>query len=313
MASKELKPFRPMLAIAPKTEEEWARVSFPSYLSPKYDGVRATALHGQLQARSNMPFGNRSIDDYFKAEDIMNFDGEMIVGDPNHKDVFRKTQSAISEVFGTPKFQFYVFDYIDPVLKFSERLAKLRLIFGVSRGPSPKVPNCILVPQMLVHSAEEAIEITSKLIANGYEGGMLKKTDGLYKFGRSTLRSGECNKIKGFVDADAIIIGMEEMETNTNALGISALGYAKRSSAKAGMVKAGTMGKLLCRDPTGQWKDFAIGGGPGLTAQLRQWYWGNREALIAMQAVVEFKYQPVGSFERPRLPGLLRMKTYVRF
>ena len=118
-----------------------------------------------------------------------------------------------------------------------------------------------------------------RCLMEGHEGCMLRRLDGPYKHGRSTLKEQTLIKMKPVEDAEAIIIGFEEMLTNTNLLERNNLGHAKRGKSQAGMIPAGTLGKFLVRGVGGIFdnKEFAIGTGRGLTHELRSIVWKNRE------------------------------------
>ena len=86
---------------------------------------------------------------------------------------------------------------------------------------------------------------------------------------------------------------------NTNTLEEDNLGFAKRSSAKAGKVPKNTLGAFVCL-----WKktiQFEIGTGIGLTADLRKEIWDNREKYLG--SLVTFSYQGVGPNGKPRFPS----------
>src|SRR5437899_138139 len=90
----------------------------------------------------------------------------------------------------------------------------------------------------------------------GFEGVMLRKPDGPYKFGRSTVREGYLMKVKRFTQEEAVVVGYEEQETNLNEATKDALGHTKRSSHKAGKRPAGVLGALRVSNGHGE---FSIG------------------------------------------------------
>ena len=109
-------------------------------------------------------------------------------------------------------------------------------------------------------------------------------------------------KFKFFVDSEFEIVAVHEQMENTNTLEKDELGYAKRSSAKEGMVGKDTFGSFTCVTTDG--KHFNVGTGVGLTQELRQSIWNNKENYIGKLAKV--KYMDVGSKDGvPRLPILL--------
>ena len=97
-------------------------------------------------------------------------------------------------------------------------------------------------------------------------------------------------KLKPQQDAEAKVIGFEELMHNANEAETSNLGLTKRSSAKAGQVPMNTLGAIVV-DWEG--KPLRIGIFKGFTkAQLHQ-IWLKREDYMGQRA--KFKYWEIGS------------------
>jgi DNA ligase-1 len=127
---------------------------------------------------------------------------------------------------------------------------------------------------------------------------MVRDPRGPYKHGRSTPKEGWLLKVKRFVDAEAVVIGVVEQEHNVNEATRDALGRAKRSSAKAGKRKTGMLGALLVRDvKTGV--EFAIGSGFDEAARRELWL------THVVGRLVKYKSQPSGAKVAPRFPVFL--------
>jgi DNA ligase-1 len=204
---------------------------------------------------------------------------------------------------GAPRFEFHVFDYAaDPSKPYLERVGDLDMqILGLQMESDRHDWLRPLVPSP-IRSVEELVRYEEWCLDEGYEGVMIRSACGPYKFGRSTAREGYLLKLKRFEDAEAVVIGTEELLRNGNEQERDALGHAKRSKAKAGMVPGGTLGKLLVRRADGV--EFAIGS--GFTAAQRAELWARRDALAG--ALVKFKHQPHGAQEAPRLPIFLGLR-----
>jgi DNA ligase-1 len=156
-------------------------------------------------------------------------------------------------------------------------------------------------------------------LRQGYEGICVRDPSGAYKQGRSTLREGGLVAIKRFVDAEAVVLSVDEQQENTNEKTTDALGHSKRSSSKAGKVGKDTLGGFTvvmlprCRchglilpgspalKPCAH--SFNIGTGVGLTDVLRAALWDKRKTLIGK--IVKFRYQKIGTMVAPRQPIFL--------
>jgi DNA ligase-1 len=154
----------------------------------------------------------------------------------------------------------------------------------------------------IVNNLEELIALEEKFVNEGFEGLMLRKLDSVYKCGRGTLRAMDLVKVKRFEDAEAIIIGYEEQMENTNEAEKDNFGRTKRSSAKAGLVGKGTLGRWNVRGIGKKWDgvEFGLGTAKGVTQERRQEWWNNREKLVGK--IVTYKYQATGSVDAPRIP-----------
>jgi DNA ligase-1 len=218
-------------------------------------------------------------------------DGELIVnGIP-----FNKISSAISSFKGEPDFTYYVFDWlVDLKETYEQRVLRL--------GELIHLKYCAPVIPTLIENEDALLSYEEHVLDHGYEGICFRTPDSPYKFGRSTLNQGWLIKFKRFADSEAEIISLEEQKRNENELERDELGYAKRSKAKAGMIDANTLGSFLVRDIYNG-KEFGIGGGTGVTQELRKEIWNNKDKYIGR--IIKYKYQPVGVKELPRFPTFI--------
>lgn len=287
---------KPMLAGKVESIDE---VKFPAYCTPKLDGIRCLIVNGEAVSRKLKPIPNAFVRTRLRGLPD-GLDGELMVPGAEN---FGETSSAIMSRDGTPTFEFHVFDYVtDPSKPYLERVGDLDMEV-LARQVSSEHYDWVrpLVPCPIM-SVEELVRYEEWCLEEGYEGVMIRSATGPYKFGRSTTREGYLLKLKRFEDAEAEVIGVEELQRNQNEQERDALGHAKRSKAKAGMVPGGTLGKLLVRRADGV--EFAIGS--GFTATQRAELWARRDALAG--ALVKFKHQPHGAQEAPRLPIFLGLR-----
>jgi|SRR5437867_935696 len=275
---------KPMLAATPDNLEELA---YPLLASPKFDGIRCIADCGDALSRNLKPIPNRHIARAIKDARLDGLDGELIV-----EGKFHDVTSAVMSEDGEPEFEYHVFDtFRTPSARFADRIESVRCIVRVA-----KIKWLKAVPHVLIRSAEELVKYEAEQVdRRGFEGVMLRKPDGPYKFGRSTVREGYLMKVKRFTQEEAVVVGYEEQETNLNEATKDALGHTKRSSHKAGKRPAGVLGALRVSNGHGE---FSIG--TGFDHEQRVALWGEREKLAGR--VVTFRYNRAGMKDVPRFP-----------
>lgn len=291
----------PELALA-----QLKNLRYPVTGSPKIDGIRCHTNGGVL-SRKNKLIPNEFIRGYLSDIDLFDLDGELIVGSPFDPACFNRSQSGVMSRGGQPNFKYLIFDYIDETgtIGFDERIRNLRVRFSLQNIPT-RFPRLAIVPQRQLWSVDEVLDYEAHCVEKGWEGIMLRKPDGYYKQGRSTLIEALLIKVKRFIDSEAEIIGCYEQETNMNEAKINEIGRSKRSSHKANQVPNGHMGGFYVRDlKTGV--EFSIGTFQGVTMQQRLTMWERFQ--IAPQEflgkTVTYKYFPVGVKDKPRHPILL--------
>lgn len=274
------------------------KVNFPIYISTKFDGIRCLVIDSVVYSRSLKPIRNKYVQQLFGKPEYNGFDGELIVGDIYAPDVFQKTTSGVMSTEGTPDVTFYVFDvFTNNLSTYKERLYDLN-----DRLVLEQYTNIVATTQRYVKTKEELLELLESERIKGGEGLIGRNPLGIYKYGRSTPKEQLSMKFKFFVDSEFEIVAVHEQMENTNTLEKDELGYAKRSTAKEGMVGKNTFGSFTCVTDDG--KHFNVGTGVGLTQDLRQSIWSNKESYIGKLAKV--KYMEVGSKgDVPRLPILL--------
>ena len=84
------------------------KLVYPIYMSPKLDGIRVIIKDGQVLSRNGKLIPNLFIQSLFK--DYHGIDGELIVGNPVHPNVFQLTTSGVMTIEGTPNVRLYAFD-----------------------------------------------------------------------------------------------------------------------------------------------------------------------------------------------------------
>lgn len=245
---------KPMLAA---TIKDISTLQFPLYASPKLDGIRGVVVDGVLKSRSLKPIPNAFVTKRFSLKKYNGYDGELILGSPTAKDVYRVTNGACARHIGTPDVEFYVFDnYLSPY-GFGDRFSTIK------NGEA-----IVVHEHTLVKNAVELLAFENDCLDFGYEGVILRAPQGAYKFGRSTLNEQGMMKLKRFTDSEAEIIEVYEEMENTNEKKTNELGRGARSTHKAGKVPKGRAGGLHLRESK---MDFDCG--TGLDDSDREFFW----------------------------------------
>lgn len=284
--------FKPMLA----SPADFQLVRWPMYASPKLDGIRAVVHEGVLKARSLKLIPNAAIRAALSRPAFEGLDGELIVGDARAHDCYRTSVSGVMRAEGEPNWTFHLFDRHVPGLPWQKRWESI--------GDLPQIPNCRLVPHVLLGGETELDDYESRATGEGYEGVMLRCPSSPYKYGRSTAREGYLLKVKRFEDGEAIVLEIVEEMYNGNEATTNELGRTKRSSHQENKVGKGRMGALKVMDAATK-VEFQIG--TGFTDEDKAWWWKRRLAGITGQ-IVKYKSFPVGVKDKPRHPVYLGLR-----
>lgn len=260
--------------------EDLHKLSYPVWCSCKFDGIRGRCLGPAITSRTDKPIPNLLIRATLTS--LRYLDGELVTpGD------FNDVQSAVMSVGGNPDFTYHVFDDLEfPGKPYSERYEILRN--RVAKYDHPRVK---LAAQIVCNSPAEVIALYEEVVAlgEGYDGLIIRDPRAPYKSGRSTLRQGWMLKLKPWKDAEATIIGTEELLSNLDT----------STKMKDNMVPMDTLGAFIV---TWNGKVFNIGGGKGFTAERRQYWWNHRLDMIGKK--VTFKYLNLSEDGIPRHPNL---------
>jgi DNA ligase-1 len=297
------KAFRMMKASPIETEEDYGRIRYPVYGSPKYDGIRI-GCHPQMGPVTNTlkDIPNAHIRKWMSHSALFGLDGEIIVGDPRKSGGYSDTQSAFSSHGGEPHFKFFVFDDFSSAstqCRFAIRLEDVKV--KVEQCHQRGLNFVELVHHERLESRSELDEYCSKMGEYGFEGACFRARDGIYKFGRSTLNEGHLLKYKPFVDAEAVIEGFFDLERNLNAPIVDARGLQTRGYSKAGKVVDESMvGGVEARVLNGQFAGAEINVGSGLDDATREDMKRTPDKYLGK--TFTFKYQKHGSKDLPRSP-----------
>lgn len=302
MASKKQKTIAngPMLAV--DAGDLLDSIQYPLLGSYKLDGLRGIITPEGARTRSMKLFPNKYAQALLSGLPA-GLDGEVAIVKEDGTIDFRASTSALMSHEGEPNIMFFLFDnYLHPG-SFEERHNSLRKF---------ALPNWVsILEHFPIKNSDEARQRFRMGLKLKHEGLCLRKPDGPYKFGRSTLDEGYLMKVKPFVDSESWIVDILPQYENTNEKKRDERGLAKRSTAKAGKVMRERMGKVVCKDP--RWPEtFEVGTFRGWTNEDREKFWQERELYID-KAYMKYLMLDTGDYDVPRSAiGLsVRMKEDV--
>lgn len=280
---------KPMLA---GKVEDISKLRFPLIASPKIDGIRCLIVDAKPVSRKFIDIPNKYIQKNLSKKKFEGLDGELTVGKN-----FQDCTSGVMSHDGKPDFIYWVFDRVvsDLQAPYVARLKNIELI--------KQLPSFVkIVPYTWVYAEEDLLAYEADCIDQGFEGVCVRDPHGEYKCGRSTFRQQWLLKLKRFTDSEAKILSVYEQETNTNTKTRDNLGNAKRSTAKAGKKKVGTLGGFNVVDLKSKQK-FKVATGQGLTAAKRKELWKVKTTLVGK--IIKYRYQDHGTKDKPRIPIML--------
>jgi DNA ligase-1 len=289
--------FKPTLAVA----YDPAKQAYPVLASPKIDGVRCTILDGVPKSRSLKLIPSKHVQACLSHPLLENFDGELIVGEATAQNAQHNTTSHVMSHGKEFDFTYHVFDFHLQDTGFETRLKRLTSELKVQASTITRLlgPHCRInfVKQVMIHNDDELDVYEAEQLALGYEGVMLRKPDGHYKYGRSTVNEGLLLKVKRFEDSECEILEVIEQQKNNNDKTVNELGRSKRSSHKENKTGKSTTGSLRVRDLKTK-VEFNIG--TGMNDEMRQEIWDDRDLYIGR--IVTYKFFPKGIKDLPLLP-----------
>jgi len=221
----------PMLAPSKIYPHFAAKLTFPVFVQPKFDGTRLIAivkdgvceLWSRTRKRVNsLPHIAAALEDAFPSGYFI-FDGEAYVHSMN--DDFEGLMSLIRSAEpadGHEVIEYHIYDQPIEGRNFAARNESLGLLLMDVAQPSP----IVRVRTETAANHAEIMACHERNLEAGYEGSMIRG-NGPYEGGK---RSHHLQKLKNFVDAEYEIVGAEE-------------GRGK---------DGGTVGSFVCRTPHGK-------------------------------------------------------------
>lgn len=294
------------------------RVTFPCYVQPKLNGIRALYQGGRFQSRDELPFPVGLLDHLseplrkiFGPETIL--DGELYV----HGWPLQRINAAVTPVRLTPtedtlKVEYHVFDVVDFGKSFEDRyVTNLPVLYPHFLGLQSQ-----RISTELVYSNEQADDRYSRFVSQGYEGMMYRLGDCPYTvpkqeydiegmnmlYGKDVVKANLRSKYMSDKDNRCWhLLKRKDWQDDEFECYYTVEGEGKLQ---------GTLGALLCyaKGPT----KIGLGGkilskclpfsvGSGLTDSERQHYWQNPP----IGRLVKVKYLCLSSDGIPLNPTIL--------
>lgn len=181
------------------------RVTYPCYVQPKLNGIRALYQNGRFQSRDGMPFPEGLLDHLaqpllgiFGPEVIL--DGELYI----HGWPLQRINAAVTPVRQKPtedtlKVEYHVFDIVNFNHSFADRLPKVpRLRYSVKDLQGP----IWFVQTVHCGTATLADELYAQFVSAGYEGMMYRLGDCPYTTPKQLAPMGYLPRNKYLSDKD---------------------------------------------------------------------------------------------------------------
>ena len=261
-------------------------ISYPKYASIKLDGIRCIIKDGKCLSRSLKPIPNIHVQRTLYDSGLEGLDGELMV-----KGDFNSVQSAVMSVYGEPDFTYHVFDYVDTTRVFEKRFdTVINKVLGTRLGGIVRIHE-----QIIVNNPDEANAAYSRALELGQEGLILKSINGMYKYGRATMREETMLKLKPKHTDEGLVIGYSELMHNDNDQYTNEVGSSVRSSCQSGQVPGNVLGALTLK-----FNDVVLSVGSGFDDHQRQSLWSCKEELIGK--LVTFEHLGLSSYNVPRCP-----------
>ena len=190
----------PMLA--KDFKKEMKKVTFPCYVQPKLDGMRALGTEEALMSRTGKEIDTLKHIVLADLEDVV-LDGELYA----HGISFQENMKLIKKYRPglTEQVKYHVYDIVMDA-PFRER-------HNILLNIAVNIPHVQIVDTYLIESKEQLLSLHQQFIAEGYEGTMIRHSEEGYQVNK---RSSQLLKYKDFLDETYEVIDIEPSEARPN-------------------------------------------------------------------------------------------------
>jgi DNA ligase-1 len=188
-------------------------IVFPCFVQPKLDGLRCV-----VYLRDGKPVYQSRTGGYFtvlqhldphvlqilSADPTLVLDGELYTPDIPFEElagIIKKKTLTDTDEKRIQCVQYHIYDVVIPAVPFRQRLLIVQNIVPISNTAIK------LVPTYLTTNEQVFREKFGEYVAQGYEGIMLRNTEGMY---RENYRSNDLMKYKEFFEAEYTIVDYKE-------------------------------------------------------------------------------------------------------
>lgn len=275
--------FKPMLAHDYNDYKD--KIKFPIYSQPKLDGIRCIVRADGMWSRNgkqiiSAPHIFDSLKSLFEQDPDLILDGELYADKLSNDfntiiSLVRKTKPTNKDLIDSAAaIEYHIYDVPSHNGTFTQRWEELIKLHNVMTANSNIC--CKIVDTTIVNNEHGLKSLYNAYMSQGYEGQMLR-IDSQYE----NKRSKSLLKHKSFVDAEFVILGVEEGKGN----------------------HAGKVGRL----------NFEINGKPFDAAVNGDWeyierLWHSRDGLVGKTATV--KYFELTEDGIPRFPKVIAIRDF---
>ena len=296
---------KPLLA----TNYAESKLVFPLGAQPKIDGVRGLTTEGHLTGRSLKKHKNKYTTTFYSTPEYAHMDGELAANDERHPDLCRLTSSALSTITGEPFTLWHVFDCLRKEVVAAPYLERYQYLeqyvhYEQTQG---RCMHAKVIPMTVCENLEALLNLDAQWLEMGYEGTIIRGLNAAHKEGRSTVNQGQLLRIKRFIEAEALVLAIEEGDANENVAQINELGHTFRTSHQENKVPNGLVGNLQCEvleDLMYDGKLLFMKGqiitvSPGnMDHKMRKHYFEHQDEIV--NHVIKYKFFPKGIKDKPR-------------
>lgn len=253
-------------------------MKFPCFAQRKLDGVRCVAIPGRgLYSRNGKKFPHlEHICNEVNRISTIVLDGELYSDELTFQEIVGLVKKEImkpDDIENMHKIYLYVYDCVQPEKPYTERNYMLEQLFSNNKTTALK-----LLSTETCTTIDDVTKLHADYVAEGYEGLILRQSNGLYKVGH---RSTDLQKYKEFCDSEYPVVG-----------------YKQGDGEEKGCVI------WICRTPAGH--EFAVR--PRGTRSDRIVLFARGDAYIGKLLTV--RYQELTTDGIPRFPVGISFRDY---